>query len=327
MLSLFRTNQITVSFLFIFYLVLLRLGSYFVLQDNLETIEYSIFATPIIDYLSGNFWLKEIVTILLMVIQATALSLIVMENRLARELSLYPGVFYLLLLHSNPYFLSLSGVLMANSFFILALYEILKTYRKTDAAVNIFNIGLWIGLGSLFYYPMALLVIWSIIGLNFLRRFSIKELLLLLVGAFIPYWILGVYHFWNNSLEHLLQVQVYNNLQFFKYHFYSILEEYAAYGFYVLMLLITFLSGRAYLLKHNIKTQNKINVIYWSLFIGMLILLIFPLIDFRGLLLLSVPLSIFISFNFIILARKWAEWLHLLWFAACILFLLKPLIF
>ncbi len=327
MLSLFRTNQLPTAILFLLYALLLRLPGIFMpeLRPDLPE-DTELWSHSFILWLEQSFWWEEIFVIFLLAGQATLLSILVIENRIGREVSLFPGIFYLLIVSSNPVFIPLSGILLANTFCIFSLWEMLKTYRVPSCADTIFNVGLWIGVASLFYFSYCWLIVWAIISLNSMRAFKLKELLMVLLGFLTPYALLGAWYFWTDQWPEFVSANWSESPGFFDFNFYGILNEYLTIGLMVVLLLMAIASSRQYFIKQNIQIQKKISVIYWML--GFLALGIFfhANANVHHLLMVTVPLSIFISLNFQNIESKWAESTHLIWFALAILIQFLPLI-
>ena len=66
-------------------------------------------------------------------------NIIIAKFRMASSVSLFPGLFYVLLVSMLPEFLTLSPALLANTFFIIAIWELFETYRKNEVSGNIVN--------------------------------------------------------------------------------------------------------------------------------------------------------------------------------------------
>ena len=321
MLGLFRTNQLLANIFLLPYVVLLHLHLFIFPEQVVETpFENGILSYWVLIFLGSNHLVSNIITILLLFIQGIMINVLVINNRLSREISLLPGVFYVLLASSIPTFLPLNPLLIANTFFILFLIALLSVYKKTTVAGTILNIGFWIGLASLAYFSYIALLFWGMIGLNILRAFKIKERLMLLSGLFIPLFLLGVYFFWQDQLP------VYFTQEFFlRKNWIELIAGLEAYdylflSFFILLSIVTLLSYGQYTSKQNIQVQKKINILFWSIPTFILSLLFSPIPGLVNLLFLTVPLGILLSINMVYLKKGSAETIHLILLAA-ILFL------
>ena len=161
MLNFFRTNQLAFNFFLIFYAILLR-GSSFIVPSQEATFGKSgVFSLWVLDLCDGFGALPFIVGILLVFVHAVMINVIVARFRMANEVSLLPGVCYILLASSIPEFLNLSPILLANTFFIIALFELFGSFRQKSVIANIFNVGFWLGIGSLFYFSEIIFILFS----------------------------------------------------------------------------------------------------------------------------------------------------------------------
>lgn len=213
MLAFFRTNQLLANIFLLPYVVLLHLHL-FIYPGKTTLIDYDqgILSSWIIGWIGQNVMWNNIASVLLLFLQAIMINLLVINNRLSREISLFPGLFYILIASSIPSFLPLSPLIIANTFFIACLISLFSVYKKPIVASTILNAGIWIGLASLAYFSYFSLFILGLIGLNILRAFKIRERLMLLSGVFIPFFLLGVYFFWEGQLAFYLNRAFYFRL-------------------------------------------------------------------------------------------------------------------
>lgn len=250
-----------------------------------------------------------------------------MEQRLAREVSLYPGVFYILVTSSSIYFQALNGLVLANTFLLLALWELMRTYRRPSCADRLFNVGFWIGIAGFFYFSANLFILWALPALNLLRAFKLREWLTVVVGWLTPVLLLATWLFWNDSLGLLLQEHVGQNAGFPVFRTIGSLEEIFTLSVFFVLLVVVLLSYRSYVVKQNIQVQRKVSTLFLALFVGLLSLLVQSQVDVRHLLILAIPISILLSFNFIDMSGRLAGWLHFIWFLTLILFQVHTVFF
>jgi len=214
-LALFRTNQFVANILLLLYAVVVR-GSVFIHSETVALSQPGIFSKLLYQWLPPNSIEGFAVATILVFIQAVILNIAVGKNRIANEISLLPGMFYVLLSSAFSEFLYLSPLILANTFYIIVLMELFSTYRKYSAAGAIFNIGLWAGVASLFYGSYLFLFILGMAGLAILRSFKLKEQLMAISGLLVPYILTGTYFFsYNNyTKKKNIQQQKYINVLF-----------------------------------------------------------------------------------------------------------------
>lgn len=252
-----------------------------------------------------------LLTLVFLSIQAVLINVLVSNHRLASEVSLFPGLFYILIASALPSFLCLSPIHLANTFLIIALGILMATYKQSSCADLIFNVGLWLGVASLFYPPFLLFIFVGMAGLNVLRAYKIRERLMILAGMATPYFLAALYCFWNNELALFLDLQFFKPFEFWSFAKYEAWELVVELAFWFLLILITLGSIGAYNFKMQLQVQKKISIVYWALLIGGLTTCFQKGVSIEHLLVTVVPLGILISFNFILVSRRWAEMLHL----------------
>lgn len=310
MLTFFRTNQQYLNVLLLFYLAILR-ASTFIHHDNIAPHDHGILCNWIYASISPLSIGGAILAFLLIFIQAWLVNMTIAKYRIATEISLLPGVFYCLLTSIMPDFLPLSSILLANTFLILAIYNLLDAYKNNYVAGRIFDAGLWLGVASLFHFPYIFLIFWGIIGLGILRGISLKEFLMLLLGLIVPIFLQGTYCFWIGNMtafsEHFTQ-----NIGLVSFMVYHTSTIYVKLGIVTLLLLLTIMASSQFFSRRNMTAQKYISMLYWLMFICGLTIFTQHNIDLNQLLVLSVPLGILLSMTFQRIAPAMAEALHML---------------
>lgn len=325
MLSIFRSNQLMISLLLIFYAAALH-ASVFILPESWSPSAYGVFSGWIYEVVGTSGFLPDALAVGLLFVQAFFINVVATSNRLANEVNLFPGLFYLLAASLLPEFLHLSPHHIANTFLIIALAELMKTYKTPSCADTIFNVGFWIGVGSLFHFSYLTFILMGVIGLGVMRAFKFRERLMLLIGALTPYLLTAVYFFWHGRLGEFFQKQFAENFSVLDIHIQPSWDLYIKAGFFGLILLIVLFSYNQYVFKKNIQVQKKVAIFFWAVFSGVLTIFLQAGIQLDQLLVLVVPVGVLLSFNFTDLDRQWAEILHFLLFLVVLLLQYKELI-
>lgn len=323
MLSIFKTNQLLFSAFLIPYIILLRVSVFFVPHTWTPSAE-GFFSSGMYEWIGSTGTLADWIAMFFVFIQAVMINQMVMQHRLDREINLFPGLFYVLIASSIPDFLHLSPLLMGNTFFIIAIAQLLGTYKKNTIADNIFNVGFWLAIASLFYFSFIIFLLLGFIGILILRSVKIKEWLMIILGFLVPYVLVMVYCFWCDQLAVFQHTQFAQSIGFLDFNLQYDWIFYTEIVFFVLLSTIVILSLGGYMMKQNIQVQKKISVIYWAILLSPLTLLLQADIQIQHLLLLSVPLGIFISLNFTKIRGQWSETLHLLLLMAVLVWQFKP---
>ena len=250
----------------------------------------------------GGFAL--LLSILVVYFQALMLNRLIIRNRITQELTLFPGLFYILLVSFFPEYNGLSAPLLANTFVILALDRLLSTHKSTGNVSRIFTAGFWFSVAFLFYFGYIVLFICGILGLSMLRTIKPRELLQFLIGFLAPMFIVGM-------LDYLMQSDISDLTHHFKDHIgfldidipmgWPLYLQMALFGGLVILVLFNYSS---FTLKKNIHVQKKINLMYMWLFILFGIVLVQSGIFYEEWTILSLPLACFIAM-FFARSRQW----------------------
>lgn len=318
MLQLFKSNQILTSVLLLLYLGIFFASS-FVFDYPPSTQAQGILSYEIFRSLETNLPFSKIIALLLVFVEAVVLTGIVNNFRLNVQTNLLPGLFFCLFCCAFPDFLRLHPMHFANFFYILALGAILKAARSPKEVGAIFNAGIWLGLGSLFYFSMLLMVIWLFIALSIVRSFRFREQMMVLAGIFVSYFLTAVVYFWNDQLQLFFEQQFLNQIDLLGIvdrFSVSVMGKPLVFLFFVLFAV---LSINQYFQKRSSATQRIFRLLYWAMFISGFSIFFQSQLGYAHLFLLAPPLSIFAAITFTQMTPRFAEAIHLTLFLGAVL--------
>lgn len=309
-LRLVRTNQPLVILFLLLYAFIVR--SYvFTHPTNWTPSNSGMVSNYIYQWMGYDGFWSNIAALLLVVIQAIVVNSIVNRYKMGKETSYFPALSYILVCSAIPDFLHLSPVTLANTFYIIAISEMFRWYRKPDASAQIFNVGFWLAIGSMFYFSVGAFFILGVVALFQLRAFRVNELVILSIGLLIPYFFVGVYQFWFGGLEVFMSKYVWGNFSFFDWQIEWVSYNYLKIFFFAGLVIWVVTQFQNYFFKTNIQTQKNVVVLMWALPIALFPAIFQTHMGLDHLLLLGVPLSIFIAFNLLnIENRMRAEIIH-----------------
>lgn len=324
MLSLFRTNQFIANVLLVFYVILLRFSS-FIVSTEINYSNPGYFSQVFYDLIGSSSTIHAVLSMIILTINALMINVIFAKYRISRSVSLFPGVFYVLICSLFPDFLLLSPLLLANTFLIFAIFELFDIYKNNRPYPKIFNAGLWIGISVLFYFSMIVFVLAAFVGFIILRAINIKEQVAFILGLFTPFWLVGVYNFFFDTYDNFWNNTFSNNIAFFNWNAGFELADIIQIGILLLLMVIAIFSYRTYTIKISIRSQKYIDIIYWFAGFSILSLALQAGIKPDHLLIISVPLAFLISMSFLYMNKKIAEALHLIILAGVMIYAFKPI--
>ncbi|NOU46205.1 MAG: hypothetical protein HOO86_03995 [Bacteroidales bacterium] len=143
-----------------------------------------------------------IASLLILLAQAFLFNTLLAVNQLITRMSTFGAFIFVLVFSHSPFQTSLYAFFPASLFILAALYILFGIEDKSENQMYIFNAGVSISMASLFYLPAAVLLIWVWISLLMSRSGSFRELMIPVVGFFVPYLFLMFYYFMNNNFIH-----------------------------------------------------------------------------------------------------------------------------
>jgi len=324
-LSIFRTNQLFLSVLLIFYAGILHVSQLFVpLQEvGPPAGVLSLYLWPL---LTASVWLPPFISLLLVFAQAWVANIYVHRHRLSSEMNLFPGLFLILAGSMAPAFLSLTTFHFANLFLLLSLNSLTKTYKTVNCADSIFNAGMWVGLAALFEPIYMWMFIPIVAGLSILRAREIRERLMAITGLLTPLLITGFIYQWYGQWDAFVSIQFSMAFQLVKsVQWPATLSEITVLGLLLCTLLVVLLRYGRYRYKMVIDVQKKIDLVFWYLLAGGLSVLTAGDLQLFNWLIVLVPTGILLGLLFTYTSARIAESIHLVWLALVLFIQFLPI--
>lgn len=277
------------------FCILIRIKSFLNPPEEIHIACANDFSEGLLSY-AGTGIRQAVITTLLVFIQAVMVNRLVIKNKLSHELTLIPGMLYIIFVSFIPSFLSLSEVLFANTFFLLSLHEIFRIYKNPRPSSYLFNAGLYGALASLIYFPFILIIPMCITTIATLRTMNLKELLQYLGGLICPFVLMfTIYYYQDNASEFFFQQW----LNTFSIPFTSIVwgtVEIISMIIFLLSLVYFVVQSNQFLKKKNLASRKKISVCFLWMIMSIFGLFLTCDLSVFHLIILSVIFVIFSSF-------------------------------
>lgn len=276
------------------YVILIRINSLLAPNSYIVSETDSIITKTIFSFVSSPI-AQSIVAMLLVYLQAVYINRIVIKNRLAPEITLVPGVVYSVLMSLFPENLGLTPQLINNTFILLALSQIFKTYKSPSAADRLFNVGFWIGVSTLISPNYVYLMLIGVLSIFVLRSSKLREFVHLFSGlVLVSFLFIGILYLKDLSwTDEISKLNFPGHLSIFN------VDRVSLYKFVFLILLAVFsvFNYNNYSIKKSIQAQKKIDILFWLLLGSFVMLFIDNQIASENALLLFIPLAIFYNSN------------------------------
>lgn len=212
-----------------------------------------------------------IVHLIALFIQAVFINRMIIENRLHREIMLYPGVFFILFSSLLPSHWNFSHIQIANFFMIWSLFELFQIYKTPNASVQIFNASFLIGVASIFCSPMLFFLFLIFMGITNLKKMELVHPIQIAVGGCIPWFLYITYKVWKGSEGDIAERIIHHfGTSFLKFEG-GLLNNIFLILFGVLIVFL-FLSYNEVRKKKHIQAQKKVDILYLSMLTSILVM-------------------------------------------------------
>ena len=167
-----------------------------------------IFFEPAISNLTGNVfeeWITPqtsiLITVFLTVLQGLLLNFVINKYNLLGKPNYLTALLYVSLASMLTPFLTLSPTLICNFLLIWMIDKFLFIYRKVEINSLMYDLGLIVAVGTLFYFPFIAMFFLLWICLIILRPFNWREWVAGIVGFITVYFILFIIYLWFDKLS------------------------------------------------------------------------------------------------------------------------------
>ncbi|HKI90650.1 MAG TPA: DUF6427 family protein [Draconibacterium sp.] len=249
---------------------------------------------------------------LISLVLAIALSFIVLQinNRYSfiRIRTVLPASLYILLIGGFSQLHTLHPVYFGAVFFLIAVYRLFDMFDRAKPYSAAFDAGFWLGIGSLFYFNLFLLLPTFLIGIAILsREYQWRPYLINLLGAFLPWFFAISYAVLTDHFLELLKT-LEQNIITANNHFKSNIPLQV---FLAFLILLTVLGSLKMVQQYDTKkvSSRKYFTFFFVVFIfSMLSFIFIPATSQEMLVIVAIPVCFLVS-NFLAFmkSRFWSE--------------------
>lgn len=142
----------------------------------------------------------------LLFIQALIFNRIINSYNFLGKSTYLPALSYVSAASLFSPFLILSPVLFCNFLILWMMDKFLSIYKRDTVSSVMYDLGMIVGLGTLIYFPFIVMlpVVW--ISLIIFRTFNWREWLAVVTGIITVFFFLGVFYYWNDSLDQFYRI-------------------------------------------------------------------------------------------------------------------------
>lgn len=128
-------------------------------------------------------------------LQAVLINHIVTAHGIVERHSFLTSLVYVMLMSVSEGLLCMNPVLFSNFFLLLALNKVFKIYSEEGQSVEVFNVGMLIGIAGLFYSPAWVFSLLLVVSLFIFYLVDLRSLLAAVMGFLFPFVFYGLYLF------------------------------------------------------------------------------------------------------------------------------------
>jgi len=151
--------------------------------------------------------LNVILSAFMVIMLALLIELLIARYQFIRIRTRLPAILFVLLVGGLTQLHTLHPVYFAAVFMLLAIYQYFGIFDQAKAYSLLFNVGFLLGLGSLFYFNLFIVLPAFLFGILVLSRGSSwREYVVLLLGFVLPFVFAFSYYFYTDRLSDLLLV-------------------------------------------------------------------------------------------------------------------------
>lgn len=200
--SIFKKNYFLQLILLLIVPLLLWIPAFI---NSPQVLDKGVFDMPLYDVVRSIFpsqnVINSIIAFILVILHGFLINYFLTFYQLSQKTSFLPAFIYILLMSSDYRFMTLSSILLANTFIILAVFTFLKCYNKKEGLDEIYLSTILLSIGTLLYSPTILLMLWIWIGLFNFKIYKLRSFFVSIFGFITPLVVLFVYYYLNNNAE------------------------------------------------------------------------------------------------------------------------------
>lgn len=149
----------------------------------------------------------EVIGRLLVLFQIIYWNSILIRYRVFEENTYLPAIIMAALFHFSFDMSGLSPALLGSTFLVLALGQLFsQTVLQKETSESTLLIGLYGGIATGFHLNFGIFLPYMIFTGIAISGFNFRQLILSLVGFFLPILLVLVFYYWNNGLSETLQI-------------------------------------------------------------------------------------------------------------------------
>ena len=250
---------------------------------------------------------NPIIAYVILLISGLTLNNILVYHELTPKNNLLPAFIFILLFSSNPGTLNLYPLIITIPLFTWFLHTIYQVNDEPENSLAVFNASLILSVISMIYFPAIVLFLLLWLILLVFGIFSGRNIIITLIGFFLPYLYLAFYYFWTDSLAEAGEAYLDFFLHLLTFRTGIDYLQYIIWGFLMFFMLFpAFFKITGTLGSYGISFRKKMAATNWFIVIASPIIILSGRIEVN--LVILIPASIIVAHYFNIFKKSiWNE--------------------
>ncbi len=184
-------------------------------DENLSFASAIVYAG--IDLLFGRSQLAyQIVAMVLLFLQSMLFTFGLNRLDVLKDKSYLPALFFILLGSAFYDLYTLTPIMMATTFLIPAFIRLLQLLKFGNQQQGIFMVGIYIGIATLFYFPVITFFLLAFSAMLFYTSSPLKSYMVLIITCLFPTLLVASGYYWFGGLRNFLLFNFYYSFGFSK---------------------------------------------------------------------------------------------------------------
>ncbi len=274
-IPVFNYNEPFSTFLF---------GKYAILWEHKV---FNVLFTTLL-YFAAGLWLNKIVNDFSLIFKNTHL----------------PSLLFVIITGIFPTFFTMDAAILIIFLQLWIFIRLFKLYKTGQATMIAFDLGVIVSLASLFYFPSIAWIILVWIALLIFRPFNWREWASSIIGAITPYLFVAFYYFWFDRWDDFIIIwQPLKN--FWQINIFPKNSDYLPLVPMLLILIVAFNRLRENFYKNVVQVRKAQQLLMFSIIITAGSFYIKPSFSINHFILLAAPITVFLSYYFLVAKRQW----------------------
>ena len=241
---------------------------------------------------------------ILIFIQAVIFNRVVNNHSLLAKPSFLPALMYITGASLFEPFLILSPALICNFMLILVMDKLLKIGKSPNAIMIMFDVGIFIAVGTLIYFPFVVMLLLIWLSLLLYRSFNWREWVSGLIGFLTIIFFLAVFYYWNDNLGMFYKIWLPLKNKFpsaFKIHY----NDYLVLVPVFIMMVLAAIRLRENFFRSFISTRKAFQMLFFMFLIAILSFYTKPNFKLYHFLLCVPPGAVLLAYYFSNATKRW----------------------